>query len=210
MMRITLLFVCVLFFSCKDDNSPAPEKKKKIDKPSELTELKKIFKGRIDSLIPLAKRFVEQNRYNNDVVFIADLSLHSGIERLVVVDLKTDSIIHKGLMAHGAGGKYWSKKAVYSNVPNSLCSSPGKYKIGISYNGRFGKAYKLHGLDRTNSKAYERFIVLHGYDCVPDNILYPEYLCNSEGCPMVSYKFLDVLSNYIDKSKKPILLWIVG
>ena len=102
------------------------------------------------------------------------------------------------------------KKAVFSNTPNSLCSSLGKYKIGVKYNGRFGKAYKLHGLENTNNKAYERYIVLHGYDCVPDETLYPEYLCNSEGCPMVSYKFLDTLSGYIDNSKKPILLWIVG
>ncbi len=172
--------------------------------------LKRSFEQRIDSLLPLAKQFTRAHRYNQEFVFIADLSLHSGIERFVIVDLKADSIIHNGLVAHGAGGKYWSKEAVFSNVPNSLCSSPGKYKVGARYNGRFGKAYKLHGLDETNSRAFERFIVLHGYDCVPDATVYPEYLCNSEGCPMVSYDFLDVLSGYIDKSEKPILLWIVG
>jgi len=175
-----------------------------------VADLKERFHQRIDSLIPIAKEFTKLNRYNQQTVFMVDLSMHSWLERFAVVDLKSNSVIHKGLVAHGAGGKYWSKKAVFSNVPNSLCSSPGKYKIGAKYNGRFGTAYKLHGLDDTNSKAFERFIVLHGYDCVPDDSLYPEYLCNSEGCPMVSYKFLDVLSTYIDKSTKPVLLWIIG
>jgi hypothetical protein len=209
-MKKLLLLIPILYFSCKDDTPDEGNKVSKVSKPSEVTLLKSGFVNKVDSLIPTAKQFVESNRYNHQIVFIVDLSMHSGLERFAVVDLSSDSVIHKGLVAHGAGGKYWSRKAVFSNTPNSLCSSPGKYKIGAKYNGRFGKAYKLHGLDNTNSKAFERFIVLHGYDCVPDESLYPEYLCNSEGCPMVSYKFLDVLSSYIDKSNKPILLWIIG
>jgi len=210
-MKKLLLLISIFCFSCKDDR-PASQKKatSKIVSHSLVADLKERFHQRIDSLIPIAKEFTKLNRYNQETVFLVDLSTHSGLERFAVVDLKSDSVIHKGLVAHGAGGKYWSKKAVFSNTPNSLCSSPGKYKIGSKYNGRFGTAYKLHGLDETNSKAFERFIVLHGYDCVPDDSLYPEYLCNSEGCPMVSYKFLDVLSAYIDKSTKPILLWIIG
>lgn len=209
-MKKLLLLIPVFCFSCKDDTSDKVEKVSKVKKSSELVMLKHRFNNRIDSLIPLAKQFTSANRYNKNIVFIADLSMHSGLERFAVVDLKSDSILHSGLVAHGAGGKYWSKKAVFSNTPNSLCSSPGKYKIGAKYNGRFGKAYKLYGLDNTNNKAFERYIVLHGYDCVPDKYLYPEYLCNSEGCPMVSYKFLDLLSSFIDKSTKPILLWIIG
>jgi hypothetical protein len=203
-----LPYFLFLLTSCKDD-APSKHQANRRGVP-EKEVLQRSFSGKIDSLMPLAEVFVRQHHYNNDVVFIADLSLHSGLPRLAVVDLSRDTIIHQGMVAHGAGGKYWSKTARFSNTPNSLCSSPGRYRVGAKYNGRFGKAYKLHGLDKSNDKAFERFIVLHAYECVPDTAPYPDYLCNSEGCPMISYKFLDTLSSYIDKSKKPVLLWIVG
>lgn len=209
-MKKLLLLIFMAYVSCKDDTSTGAAKKAGIGRPSELVVLKASFTKKMDSLIPLASQFVKESGYNQEFAFIADLSMHSGLERFAVVDLNSNSIVQNGLVAHGAGGKYWARRAVFSNTPNSLCSSPGKYKTGIKYNGRFGKAYKLHGLEKTNNKAFERFIVLHAYDCVPDEPLYPEHLCNSEGCPMVSYKFLDILSGYIDKSKKPVLLWIVG
>jgi hypothetical protein len=209
-MRKLLLLIAVLYIGCKDKRSTSPANRTEVQKPSELAVLKQTFRHKIDSLAPFARSFTKANGYNQQYVFIADLSLHSGYERFAVVDIKKDSIVNAGLVAHGAGGKYWATKARFSNVPNSLCSSPGKYRVGTKYDGRFGKAYKLHGLDKTNSKAFQRFIVLHAYDCVPDKMLYPGILCNSEGCPMVSYRFLATLSAYIDKSKKPILLWIIG
>lgn len=209
-MRIMALLVSLVFFGCKEDAPTERKHTPEAEKSSELQLLQSSYRQKIDSLLPQAKLFIHRNNFNREFVFIADLSSHSGIERFSVVDLKSDSVVHSGLVAHGAGGKYWAKNAVFSNTPNSRCSSPGKYRIGARYSGRFGKAYKLHGLDKTNSKAFERFIVLHAYDCVPDGPVFPEYLCNSEGCPMVSYNFLDILSGYIDKSRRPILLWIVG
>jgi hypothetical protein len=94
-------------------------------------------------------------------------------------------------------------------VPNSYSSSVGKYKIGAMYKGRFGDAFKLHGLESTNNKAFQRFVVLHAYHCVPDAPLYPDYLCNSLGCPMISYAFLKRIKKTITASEKPMLLWIL-
>ena len=74
--------------------------------------------------------------------------------------------------------------------------------------GKFGLAYKLYGLDSTNSKAFERFVVLHAHSCVPNEEIDPEPLCQSWGCPTVSPEFLQELKKYIDASEKPILLWI--
>lgn len=205
-----LLLLIFIFPACKDKHSPPVAPATVKQQPSELDMLGERFHRRIDSTIRLAKAFTKTHGYNQEYVFIADLSLHSGFERFAVVDMKRDTIIRTGLVAHGAGGKYWTGKVRFSNVPNSWCSSPGRYRIGNKYDGQFGPAYKLHGLDSTNSHAYERFIVLHAYDCVSDKTIYPVILCNSEGCPMVSYKFLTYLSGYIDKSRKPLLLWIIG
>jgi hypothetical protein len=71
----------------------------------------------------------------------------------------------------------------------------------------FGKAYKLHGLDQTNSAAFLRNIVLHKYKDVP----YEEqenYICNSHGCPMVNEKFFSVVEKILDNSNKKIILTI--
>jgi hypothetical protein len=34
----------------------------------------------------------------------------------------------------------------------------GSYGVGQSYNGRYGKAYKLHGLDATNDKSFSKIL----------------------------------------------------
>jgi len=87
------------------------------------------------------------------------------------------------------------------------CTSLGKYRIGNSYYGKFGLAFKLYGLDKTNSNAFNRFIVLHAHDCMPDTEVADE-VCQSNGCPMVSPHFLKKLEPIIKSAKRPVLLWI--
>jgi hypothetical protein len=132
----------------------------------------------------------------------------SGKNRLFVYDLDSMKILSKGLVAHGSGSETgYEDSLVFSNVPNSYCTSLGKYKIGNSYIGSFGKSYKLHGLDPTNNKAYERLVVLHRYSCVPDSE--QDYaICNSLGCAMVSENYFGELDKFISASKKPIIMEI--
>jgi hypothetical protein len=146
--------------------------------------------------------------YNQNLVVLIDMRQSSGKYRLFVYDLDSMKAISKALVAHGSGSETdYVDSLKFSNVPNSYCSSLGKYKIGTSYVGSFGKSYKLHGLDETNNKAYERSVVLHRYSCIPDSEQsYP--ICNSLGCPMVSENYFLQLDKYISKSNKPILLEI--
>ncbi len=139
---------------------------------------------------------------------LVDMSVGSGKNRFFVYDLDKDSVILAGLVAHGSCDAGFQLAPGFSNTPNSGCSSLGKYKIGNHYKGKFGLAYKLHGLDSLNSHAYERNIVLHSYGCVPEQETDPIPICNSRGCPMVSPGFLNQLALIIDRSKKPLLLWI--
>jgi hypothetical protein len=62
----------------------------------------------------------------------------------------------------------WLEGRKYGNEVECGCTALGKYRIGNSYNGRFGQAFKLYGLERTNDKAFERFVVLHSHECVPE------------------------------------------
>jgi len=115
-----------------------------------------------------AKSFIFRKNYNADICFLVDMSLHSGQNRFFVYDLKKDTINNSGLVTHGRCNQYWLQGRKYGNTVGCGCTSLGKYKIGYSYNGRFGLAYKLYGLDSTNNKAFERFVVLHSHECVPE------------------------------------------
>src|SRR4030095_6314058 len=95
----------------------------------------------------------------------------------------------------------------YGNDPGCGCTSLGKYKVGNKDNGKFGLAFKLYGLDKTNNNAYSRAVVLHSHDCVPENEVQDE-ICQSLGCPTVAPGFLQQLNSLITTSKKPIVLWI--
>lgn len=152
------------------------------------------------------KNFIATNHYNSKICFLVDMKISSGKKRFFVYDLQNDSILISGLVAHGSCDNGFQPEANFSNKVNSGCSCMGKFRIGNSYNGRFGIAYKLYGLDSCNSYAYERTIVLHSYNCVPEQEVYPLPICNSRGCPMVSIEFLQKLKSYLENSDKPILL----
>ena len=165
----------------------------------------------LETLKMEAKRmipFAKANQYNTDLCFLINMHIASGSNRFFVYDLRKDSVLDAGLVTHGRCNKNWLTGRRYGNEPGCGCTSLGKYRIGASYQGRFGLAYKLHGLDSTNSNAYKRFVVLHSHDCVPEGEVYPYPICQSDGCPTVSPAFLKKLSTIIDASPKPILLCI--
>lgn len=155
------------------------------------------------------KRLIEgSKKYNKRIAFFIDMKIPSGKNRFFIYDLKTNKIIDKGLVSHGSGSETNVKgKLKFSNIPNSLSTSLGKYYIGNPYYGKFGKAYKLYGLDKTNSNAFHRDIVFHYYFDVP----YQEqkgYICNSFGCPMVNKKYFDRTAKIIDGSESNIIMSI--
>lgn len=152
--------------------------------------------------------YASQHGYSTKYCFLIDMSIPSGRNRFFVYDLEDNSVAYSGLVAHGCCNETFMSHPKFSNSSNSGCSSLGKYKVGAFYTGKYGASYRLYGLDNSNSNAFQRGVVIHGYDCVPDKEIYPMVLCNSLGCPMVSYNFFDRLSHIINHSEKPIVLWI--
>lgn len=208
-LRVICIFLVPLF-SCNTDpqenNIPHTTSTQITPKDREWL----LFQNQIEKAYLTLPKYLEKKLFNEKYVVIADLSIHSGLPRMALIDLKSKTILDSGCVAHGYGKDAFSEKASFSNIPNSHFSSLGRYKIGTKYSGNFGSAYKLNGLDSSNSNAYSRFIVLHSYYCIPDSPPYPQYICNSQGCPMISPNFFDRLSKYIDGSSKPILLSIVN
>jgi len=135
-----------------------------------------------------AMTFTRKNNYNSEICFLIDMSLPSNQTRFFVYDFKKDTIYCSGLVTHGRCNQRWLQDRKYSNTEGSGCTSLGKYKTGHAYSGRFGLAFKLHGLEETNSNAFKRFVVLHAHECVPETEVSDD-ICQSDGCPTVSPNF---------------------
>lgn len=196
-----LIFITVIFtslrFTSKNSEPISTESK----------ELNNSTKEELNNQIEGVKKIINSNsKYNKEIAFFIDMKIPSGRNRFFIYDLKNNQIIDEGLVAHGVGSETGIQGELnFSNEGNSLCTSLGKYSIGHYYNGRFGKAYKLYGLDKTNSNAFNRSIVLHKYSAVP----YDEqekYICKSFGCPMVNEKYFERIEKIIDNSKTNIIL----
>jgi hypothetical protein len=162
-----------------------------------------------------ALAFCKKKNYNIDFALFVDMSIHSGKNRLFVYDFKKDSIVLSGLCSHGCGEMAWGEdqsktNPIFSNTPESHLSSLGKYKVGKRGWSNWGinVNYKLHGLEASNSNAYNRFIVLHSWDDVPETSIYPNGTPEGWGCPAVSNNTMRKLDALLKKSSKPVLLWI--
>jgi hypothetical protein len=200
--NIFIFFLIGIFgvsFACRNNN----------EKSSTTINSKPVYsyEAKLKSEIAEMRRFLgKSSKYNSDVAFFLDMRIESGKNRFFIYDLKHNKLINKGLVGHGSGSETGVPgKLQFSNEKNSNSSSLGKYAIGGSYSGKFGKAYKLYGLDKTNSNAFDRNVVLHKYTDVPfEEQIQP--ICNSLGCPMVNEKFFGVIEKTIDASKKKIIL----
>jgi hypothetical protein len=159
------------------------------------------------SKISEIKNFVKGKNYNQDLAVFINFKIHSGKYRYFVYDLKNDKILQKAIVSHGSGSVIPNSDTLrFSNVEGSYQSSLGKYEIKQSYVGKFGKSYKLNGLDDTNNNALQRAIVLHSYGCVSDKES-KNPACLSLGCPMLSTNAFHQTAKYIDQSKQPIILY---
>ena len=193
--------VIVLFCSFNIELKNTENKENRIVATSSPTE------QRLLERVKTIKQFIGTNsKYNNELAFFIDIRVMSGKNRFIVYDLKNDKILDQGLVAHGIGSETENKPELkFSNNGSSFCTSLGKYSIGKNYVGKYGKAYKLYGLDPTNSNAFARSIVLHKYDKVP----YEEQdraIVHSLGCPMINELYYDRIEKIIDNSKQNIIL----
>ena len=56
--------------------------------------------------------------------------------------------------------------------------------------GRYGVAYRLDGLDASNSNLRPRCVVLHGWEHTTSYPIYPIPPVGSFGCPVLSRKMM--------------------
>ncbi len=166
---------------------------------------------KLESKINEALKYSKVHQMNTSYCIMVDMSIHSGKNRLFVYDFKKKEVIIKGVCAHGNGGGSTANKPVYSNKIGSNCTSLGKYKLGKRAYSNWGINihYKMHGLEKTNSNAFKRIVVLHSYTPVPAFESYPLPVFNvSYGCPVIANSTMRKIDNLIKSGEKDMLLWI--
>ncbi|MCK0132455.1 murein L,D-transpeptidase catalytic domain family protein [Flavobacteriaceae bacterium F08102] len=155
--------------------------KKLDDKSLDFDAFKFALKG-------FVKLQTENNLNNSKYLTIIDMSLSSNEERFFLINMDTQQIVYKSLVAHGqnSGGEYAHK---FSNRINSHQSSIGFYKTAETYFGKHGLSMRLDGLEYTNSNARARAVVIHQADYVgKDYIEKNGRLGRSYGCPSLPEK----------------------
>ena len=162
-----------------------------------------------------AANYCKEHSLNTEFCILIDMNIHSGKKRLFIYQFSNHSIISAGLCSHGCCDRAWGAdesktNPIFSNVPESHCSSLGKYKIGKRGYSNWGihVNYKLHGLEATNNNAFDRFIVLHSWEMVSDSECFPEGTPEGWGCPAISNNQMRTIDRLLKATSDPVLLWI--
>ena len=127
---------------------------------------------------------------------VADMDLPNTTERLWVIDLKAARVVHRSLVAHGAGSGHLRARR-FSNRESSACTSLGFYRTGATYDGIHGYSRRIEGLDKgQNANAFDRYVVLHAADYAsPKYVQQYGHLGYSRGCPALPpEQFKDIIA----------------
>lgn len=161
-----------------------------------------------------AYQYAKAHDFDLEHAILIDYGRHSGKNRFFVWNFIEKRIEIESLVAHGYGNSGFessNQEIVFSNTPNSYASSLGKYRIGARAPSKWGINihYKMHGLEATNDRAFERYIVLHSFEMIPEEEPYPAYLPMgfSQGCPVIDNGTMVKVDQLLQQKSKPVLLW---
>lgn len=157
----------------------------------------------------LALNYCKANGLRTDYCILVDFSVHSGKNRFFVWDFNKHKIVCSTICEHGRGGKSTRRTPKFSNKIGSKCSSLGRYHVmnrRHMYNYPSVPCYVLKGVDKTNSNAMARGILIH--PSVSQITTFPLPLQHrTEGCFGISLRGFGILDDYKSTSSKPMLLW---
>ncbi len=109
----------------------------------------------------------KKNKVKKPLLAIADYTQPSDEKRLYIMDLRKKEVVNKVRVAHGmnSGNRYATQ---FSNSPESHETSLGVYTTDITYSGKHGVSLRINGLEKSNSNAYSRSVVMHSAPYMTD------------------------------------------
>lgn len=138
-------------------------------------------------VLQIAKREVERagsKVWRRDIAGIADFAQQSAQPRFHFANLENGTV-RSFYVAHGRGSdpEHCGYLQSFSNEMGSNATSRGAYLTCEWYNGKYGTSIRLEGLDRDNSQALQRAIVMHPATYAASSMIatYGK-LGRSEGC----------------------------
>ena len=151
------------------------------------------MRSRVAERAVALKEFCRKEGYNTRVALFVDLARHSGRRRFMAWDMERNVPIFMCPVSHGSGSKMSLVRSAYAQLSNedgSHLSSLGRALVAERYEGRYGVAYRLDGLDASNSNLRSRCVVLHGWEHTTSYPIYPIPTVGSFGCPVLSRKMM--------------------
>ena len=152
--------------------------------------------------------YCHERGYNTEIALFIDLSRHSGRRRFVAWDFKAQRPIFSCPVSHGSGSERSHVRSAYARLSNedgSHLSSLGRALVGERYEGRYGVAYRLDGLEDSNSNLRPRCVVLHGWEHTTSFPIYPIPTVGSFGCPVLSTKMMARVDEILQTQKGVII-----
>ncbi|MFB9078803.1 murein L,D-transpeptidase catalytic domain-containing protein [Flavobacterium procerum] len=216
MKVITVLFALISFWSCtKTEKKLSLLKNENTSNSIAIADEEENKEINYNLYFKEALEYTKKRNYNQNLFFLIDLGKHSGLKRFFVYDFKKSKIVKAYTVSHGCGDSDWSgtatkENAKISNEPDSHCSSLGKYLISTRGVSQWGIKvnYLLLGKDKTNSNALNRAIVLHSWDAIQNDEVFPEGTPEGWGCPAVSNESMKEIDELL-KTNKKVLMWII-
>lgn len=166
------------------------------------------WKSRITERAERLRTFCHQEGYNTHVALFVDLSRHSGRCRFVAWDYDQNTPIFTSPVSHGSGSRLSHLRSAWAHVSNedgSHLSSVGLVLVAERYVGRYGVAYRLDGLDASNSNLRSRCVVLHGWRYTTSFPIWPIATVGSFGCPVLSRKMMRRVDRLLQQHSNVIL-----
>ena len=165
---------------------------------------------RIEDRADMAYRYAKRKGMSTNYCVFVDYSIPSGSPRVFVWPFAEQKVVYRGHAMHGPGKGSTAETPVFSNVPGSHCSSVGKFEVTRRHGNRNKTGYYLKGLERSNSHAYSRGIMIHGSGWVDSNTWRRYIPLNGKsclGCVTVSRRDMKHIGRIIEQEEKHLLLW---
>lgn len=151
------------------------------------------LRSRVEERASELLKFCRTEGYNTRIALLVDLARHSGLRRFVVWDFERNAPIFTCPVSHGSGSQRPHLRSAYARLSNedgSHLSSEGRALVSERYEGRYGVAYRLDGLETTNSNLRSRCVVLHGWEHTTSFPIWPIATAGSFGCPVLSRRMM--------------------
>lgn len=166
------------------------------------------MRSRVARRAEALREFCCKEGYNTDVALFVDLARHSGRRRFVVWSFEQSAPIFICPVSHGSGAKeshVRSRYAEFSNEEGSHLTSLGRALVAERYEGRYGVAYRLDGLEESNSNLRPRCVVLHGWEHTTSYPIWPRSTVGSHGCPVLSRAMMQCLDEILQSRQRVVI-----